>query len=188
MKLLLVGATTRPHGLAGALVLLAYHPASDLWSDPGQRTLYVLPPGTPYKDAQGRPRDVVEVEGAQPFHDWTVDRRAPDRWTLRLPGVTGRTAAESWTKRLLAIESEDLAQPQAGEFLFYEVPGWQVFTTAGELIGEVVRATHTHVDLFEVRPVGGGPTFFIPVIADVVKTIDRDEGRIVIDPIEGLVP
>jgi len=188
MKLLLVGATTRPHGLSGALVLLAYHPESDLWSAPGQCTLYVLPAGIPYKDAQGRPRDLIEVDGAHAFEHWSVERPAPDRWTLQLNGVTGRTGAEAWTKRLLAIQSSEVDPPGTDEFLFYEVPGWQVFTTGGELVGEVVRAIHTHVDLFEVRPVGGGPTFFIPVIAEVVKTIDRHEGRIVIDPIEGLVP
>ena len=74
------------------------------------------------------------------------------------------------------------------EVFFYEVPGWQVVTLDGEAVGTVVRAVEGATDLLEIRPASGGPTFFVPFVDQIVREVDRDGGRVVIDALEGLLP
>src|SRR5213080_206622 len=67
-----------------------------------------------------------------------------------------------------------------------EVVGFRVETTGGESLGAVAETFPTGLnDVWVVR--GGGREHLIPVVADVVRAIDRATRRIVIEPLPGLL-
>ncbi|MGM0574149.1 MAG: ribosome maturation factor RimM [Myxococcota bacterium] len=186
MRILLLGAVTKAHGLRGQVQILPFHADSPRW-EPGE-TLHLVPAGLVSRE-RSRREDVVEVDEARPVRLEGVHPAPKDRLVARLEGVRFRDQAEALVGALLGVLPEDLEDDLGdGEYWYFEVPGWEVVDLAGEAIGTIVRAIPAHTDLFEVRPVGGGPTFFVPVVDQVVSSIDRARGRVVVDPIEGLIP
>ena len=72
------------------------------------------------------------------------------------------------------------------EFYYHEIEGFRVETNDGRALGEVVETFATGAnDVWVVR--GGGRVYLIPVIADVVRSIDRKARHIVIEPLPGLL-
>ena len=79
-----------------------------------------------------------------------------------------------------------LEEPADGEFWFHEVPGWKVEDSDGHALGHVVQALDGAQDLLEVRPPGGGETFFIPVVEAFIVEVDRPNKRFIVEVPEGL--
>ena len=108
------------------------------------------------------------------------------RLLVSLDAVDDRDAAEALVGARLIVRAGDLPPPAEGEFYYHELAGFRVETTAGEALGTIAETFPTGVnDVWVVR--GGAREYLIPVIADVVRAIDRDEGRIVVEPIPGLL-
>ena len=105
---------------------------------------------------------------------------------LELEGITDRTAAEALLRARVLVPATALPPLEAHEFYYHEIEGFRVETTDGRHLGEVAETFATGLnDVLVVR--GTGREYLIPVIADVVKTIDRDARRIVIEPLPGLL-
>jgi 16S rRNA processing protein RimM len=101
-------------------------------------------------------------------------------------GVSDRTAAEGLTGARILVPTADLPPPSDDEFYWHEVLGFAVVTVDGRALGELVETFSTGLnDVWVVR--GSGGEHLIPVIADVVRAIDRAARRIVIEPIPGLL-
>jgi 16S rRNA processing protein RimM len=87
--------------------------------------------------------------------------------------------------RVLVLQA-DLPPPGDDEFYYHELEGFAVATTDGQALGSIVETFATGAnDVWVVRD--GRREYLIPVIADVVRSIDRDGRRIVIEPIPGLL-
>lgn len=184
MKLLLLGVLGRPHGLRGELGVKAFNPDSPSWS-PGAEVLLVAP-----REPDDADPDLLEVD-EDDVHVVTVRSLrtgGKGRHVLTLAEVSDREQAETLHQWRVMAPVAALTAPADDEFFFWEMPGWRVETGAGEVIGEVVAATSTTIDLLEVRPTAGGETFYVPLIADVVLAVDRARRVVVIEPIEGLLP
>ena len=103
-----------------------------------------------------------------------------------LDGVSDRTAAEALAGTMVLVRQRDLPPLAADEFYHHEVVGFVVETEAGESISTVAETMSTGLnDVWVVRD--GAHEHLIPVIADVVRSIDRDARRIVIAPMPGLL-
>lgn len=103
-----------------------------------------------------------------------------------LDGVTDRTAAEALAGTVVLVRQRDLPPLAADEFYHHEVVGFAVETEAGEALGTVAETMSTGLhDVWVVRD--GAHEHLIPVIADVVRAIDREAKRIVIAPMPGLL-
>ena len=73
-----------------------------------------------------------------------------------------------------------------GQYYHFQLVGLEVWTTRGELLGNITEIlTAESNDNYVVSGTGG--EILIPAIEDVVKSIDLNNGRIVIEPIEGLL-
>src|SRR5262249_30234776 len=71
-------------------------------------------------------------------------------------------------------------------YYHHEVLGFTVETTGGAVIGTIAAITVNGLhDVWEVRD--GTREHLIPVVADIVRTIDRESRRVRIDPIPGLL-
>ena len=105
---------------------------------------------------------------------------------LALDGVTDRTTAESLVRARVLVAPAALPPLAEHEFYYHEIEGFRVETRDGQQLGEVVETFSTGAnDVWIVH--GGGREYLIPVIADVVKVIDRDTRCIVIEALPGLL-
>jgi 16S rRNA processing protein RimM len=105
---------------------------------------------------------------------------------LALEGVADRTAAEGLVRARVLVAATALPALAPDEFYYHEIEGFRVETDDGRALGEVVETFATGAnDVWVVR--GGGREYLIPVIADVVRSIDREARRIVIELLPGLL-
>jgi 16S rRNA processing protein RimM len=103
-----------------------------------------------------------------------------------IDGISDRTAAEALAGTTVLVRRSDLPPLAADEFYHHEVVGFAVETETGESLGTVAETLSTGLnDVWVVR--AGEHEHLIPVIADVVRTIDREARRIVITPMPGLL-
>ena len=103
-----------------------------------------------------------------------------------LDGVTSRDAAEALVGSRILVDVRDLPPAADDEFYYHEVARFRVETTAGESLGEIAETFATGLnDVWVVR--GGAREHLIPVTDEVVRAIDRDARRIVIEPLPGLL-
>jgi 16S rRNA processing protein RimM len=105
---------------------------------------------------------------------------------VAFPDVTDRTSAETLVGARILVRTADLPPVRDGEFYYHELVGFRVETMAGRQLGEIVETFSTGTnDVWTVR--GPGGEHLIPVIADVVRDIDRSARRVVIEPLAGLL-
>lgn len=181
MKLLLVGEVGKPHGVNGACFVRRYNPNSTMWR--AGAVFLTLAADVAKGD--------VDTLDAEPLGELKVvsgTEHKAERYVCRFDGHRGRLAAEALRGLRLAVPMDALAEPDADEFFYYEVVGWPVVTLDGATVGKVRRIVETYAELLEVVPVGGGVSFFVPLVAAIVTDVDRVGKRVVIDPPEGLLP
>lgn len=178
---MLIGAIARPHGVKGDVQVVPFNLESPHWR-----------PGTPFcvlpKHKANGKTDVVESGPLESLTIKRVSAGAKGRLVVWFDGLSHRDAAEAYKGAWLALSEDALGELAEDEFWYHEIAGWQVCTLAHELIGEVVRIVDGATDLLEIRPKRGGETFFIPMVDEFVIEVDRENAKIVIDPIEGLIP
>src|SRR5690242_5548299 len=105
---------------------------------------------------------------------------------VALRDVNDRNAAEALIGARLLVRAEDLPPPAADEFYYHEVDGFRVETTDGTPLGTVHETFSTGLnDVLVVR--NADREHLIPVITDVIRTVDRNARRIVIEPMPGLL-
>ena len=105
---------------------------------------------------------------------------------LRLESIETREEAEQLRGTYLGIRRDEVLTLEDDRFYHFEIIGFNVITVSGREIGyveEVMDLTANAV--LVVRNVGCES--LIPVIKDVIKEIDKDNRKILIDPINGLI-
>lgn len=97
---------------------------------------------------------------------------------------------EKYRDGILKIEADQLDEAEEldeHEYYYFEIIDCAVYTVDGEEIGTVVEILETGAnDVWAVKT-PTGKTHYIPYIEDVVKDIDIDNKKIMIDPLEGLL-
>ena len=86
----------------------------------------------------------------------------------------------------MEIEHNQPSPLPEGQYYHHQIIGLQVRTVDGEILGSIIEIiTGKSNDNYIVR--GAGGDILIPAIDDVVKSIDIEQGYIVIEPIDGLL-
>jgi len=86
----------------------------------------------------------------------------------------------------IEIHHSQLQPLPEGQYYHFQLIGLGVETTQGELLGNITEIlTAESNDNYVVS--GDRGEILIPAIEDVVKSVDLNKGRIVIEPIEGLL-
>nr|NIP82651.1 16S rRNA processing protein RimM [Gemmatimonadota bacterium]NIQ58566.1 16S rRNA processing protein RimM [Gemmatimonadota bacterium]NIU78888.1 16S rRNA processing protein RimM [Gammaproteobacteria bacterium]NIX47565.1 16S rRNA processing protein RimM [Gemmatimonadota bacterium]NIY11936.1 16S rRNA processing protein RimM [Gemmatimonadota bacterium] len=77
-------------------------------------------------------------------------------------------------------------EPGEGEYYYHQLLGLEVETVDGEVVGRVREVYETEPrHLLEVK--GGGRVRLIPFDRRIVRSVDPEARRLVIDPPEGLL-
>ena len=126
---------------------------------------------------------MVEITGVRTAYK---ARQKTPSLLLALAGVSSRSEAEAQCGAALLVDEAALPRLAAGEFYHYRLIGLAVETVTSEQVGVIdgVLTTPAH-DVLVVR--NGTDEHLIPVVADVIHTIDLSGRRVVIDPPPGLL-
>ncbi|HVO27080.1 MAG TPA: ribosome maturation factor RimM [Candidatus Margulisiibacteriota bacterium] len=130
---------------------------------------------------------VVLRRGTQELERRIVGVRPHKRLLLlTLEACDSMSAAEALVGCEVCVSEDDLPPASPDELYHYQLLGMTVVTTAGAEIGVVteVLALGSN-DVCVVR--ADEREHLIPLIADVVRHIDRADKRLVIDPLPGLL-
>jgi 16S rRNA processing protein RimM len=166
-RLIALGSIVGTHGVGG---LLRFHSRSDVAAAlAAVSTIHLAAPGTeplPWK-----------VVSAKPHGHFVL---------LRLEGIDGIDRAATLVGAVVSVPAAALPVAGPGEFYAYQLEGLEVLTVAGGRLGSVESVFPTGSnDVLVVRD--GARELLIPVIADVIRTVDLDARRVVIEPIAGLL-
>ncbi len=169
---LVVGHVSKAHGTAGEIQIWLLTDRPDEVFAPGARVLLGDREG-----GVGRVPDERKVEARRPYKGGLL---------VMLEGVGDRGEAEAIAGRYLLVPAEEASPLEEGEVFYHQLLGLQVETVAGEAVGRIreVFETEPH-HLLEVKD--GNRVHLVPFASWVVKDVDLEHGRVVIDPPEGLL-
>jgi 16S rRNA processing protein RimM len=165
--LLRIGRVVGAHGLVGALRVRPDNPDGDAFAQV----------------------DHVYLEIGDTVNEYkllTASRANRSSMKILLEGISDADAAEKLRGAEVLVAKADLPPAQPGEFYYYQVVGCEVVTTDGQRLGVVEEVFSNGAnDVWVVRD--GKTEVLVPVIADVVKTIDLDAHMITVEAVPGLL-
>jgi len=167
-RLVAVGKVVRTHGVRGAVKVFAYG-----------ETLWGLGPGVAFA--------VRHPSGSQVSRLTTIEIKPQGKYLLmRFEEILAMEPAQALVGADLLLREDQLPPLDEGELYHYQLIGLTVITTQGSLVGTIrsIMETGSH-DVYVVERQGGEA--LIPAVEDIIQEIDLKEGRMVIDPPEGLI-
>lgn len=105
---------------------------------------------------------------------------------LKLKGIDDMGTAEKFTDTYISILKDQLRQLPEDSYYLFDLEGMDVYSSEGDHMGKISQIYQTAAnDVYEVKD--KKRTFLIPAIKDVIKSVNIQEKKMVIDVIEGLL-
>ena len=105
---------------------------------------------------------------------------------IKLSPIDSLEAAQRLRGKPVEIHHSQVYPLPEGQYYHFQLIGLEAWTTQGELLGNITEIlTADSNDNYVVS--GDKGEILIPAIEDVIKSIDLNEGRIVIEVISGLL-
>jgi 16S rRNA processing protein RimM len=129
----------------------------------------------------------VQIRGAT--HVIQGARIQGNQVLLKLEDVADRDAAETFRGADVEVPVDEAISLPKGQFYWHQVIGLEVIdTTTDVALGTVKEILETGAnDVYVVRS-ESGREILVPAIKDVVKDIDPAAGRMLIEPLPGMIP
>jgi 16S rRNA processing protein RimM len=106
---------------------------------------------------------------------------------VRLAGVEDATAAGKLRGLSLYVPPSEAHPLTPDRFYVHDVIGLRVERPDGRLLGTVTDYyTGAGQDIFVIREAGTGREVMLPAVKEMVKQVDIDGGRIVVEPVPGI--
>ena len=165
-SLLLVGKVIRPHGLRGLLRVWSYSQSEESFLRGG--TIFLK--ADPEKIHERR---VISVTPHKNF------------FLMELEKLESLEDAERFRGAEIFIRKDKLRRRAKDEYFWFELIGLEVYLRSGLYLGilEEILETGSN-DIYVIR--GGEKELLIPAVHDVVKQIDLEKKKMIIDEMEGL--
>ncbi len=104
----------------------------------------------------------------------------------KLKGIDDINAAEKYRGDFVVVSPKDAIPLPEDHYFIFDLIDCEVVTLEGHFVGKVIDVLQNRAnDLFQVSD--GQREVLIPNVKAFVKTINIEEKRILIDPIEGLI-
>jgi 16S rRNA processing protein RimM len=163
-----LGKVVGAHGVRGELRVVAY--SGSLEALEGKDRVFLRLPG-----------------GALRPHGLRGVKPHKGGFLVRLAGINDRDTARALAGSELALPEAELPPLADDEFYWFQLVGLEVETTSGARLGRVGEIMATGAaDVLVVQREGSGE-LLIPATPEVVKRVSLAEGRMVIEPPEGLI-
>jgi len=105
---------------------------------------------------------------------------------LKLAKIDSVEAVEKIRGQFMEVPQGQVRPLPENEYYQFQVVGLEVWTTDGEFLGRITQILPTgNNDVYVVR--SDDREVLIPAIDDVVKSVELEQGRIVIEVIKGLL-
>ena len=165
-EMVALGTIVNTHGIRGELKLRPYNPDTE-----------AIAAGVTLHLRRGEQKREIEVRSA---------RRHKNCVLVVLDGVDTMNAAEALVGYEVEVPASALPEPEEGEAYHFQLIGLTAVTTSGEEIGVVEEIFSTAAsDICVVRR--AGREFLIPYVEEIVRAVDVEGRRLVIEPIPGLL-
>jgi 16S rRNA processing protein RimM len=167
--LLAIGRIGRPHGVNGEVRI-------EVLTDFPEERFY--PGATPLlgPESGAHPRPVA-ISGVRRHLAWLL---------VSLEGVTDRDAAGELSGLFLYVPRDQAHALADDEFYVADLVDLEVVTQSGQVLGRVASLIETGTA--DVLVVEGGPkTVLIPLLGDIIRSVDLEVRRIVVEPLPGLL-
>ena len=152
---LIVGTILKPQGIRGELKVKPYTDSPEDFKE--FKNLYL----------DGEKRRVLSV------------RVGDGMVFLGLSGVPDRNAAELLRGKNLELDRDEAPEPEEGRYYIVDLLGLAVVTEEGEEIGTLTDIRQAASDIYTVQK--DGKDILFPAVSGVVKEVDLEGGRIVVD-------
>lgn len=171
---LVVGHLNKVHGIKGEIYVwpLTDHPATTYREGVSFRV------SDPAGDQPSDRFPSLEVEKVRPYKQGLL---------VKFKGIEDRTEAEYFRGRYLMRSLEEVEELEEDEIFYHQLLQMTVESVEGEKLG-VVREVYEDVgaaDLLEIQ--GPKGRFHVPLVRAMIREIDVEERRLVLDPPEGLL-
>jgi len=104
-----------------------------------------------------------------------------------LEGIDSPEAAREIVGSFVKTDPGNMPSPEEDEYYWFELIGMNVVTIDGRDIGKIVQVIRTGAnDVLQVE--GPFGEVLLPMIDDVVISVDTDKAEMIVDPLDGLVP
>jgi len=105
---------------------------------------------------------------------------------VKLERINDRTAAEGMKGCYVRLAGDDLTVAEKARIERDKLIGLEVFTGSGDRLGIIEEVIRTGAnDVYEV--VDNGRNILLPAVSDVIREVDIENGRMIIDPLPGLL-
>ena len=158
-----VGRITRVHGVQGEVAVFVISEVPERFAD-----------GATVWLEDGR---TLTVESTRPHKD---------RLLVRFRGVEDRAQAEALQKALLVVPESSSPELPQGSWWDHRIVGCALETDTGRVLGIVRDVIHTGANDVWSAVDDDGVETLVPVLKDVVLSVDMDARRIVVREISGL--
>ena len=152
---LIVGTILKPQGIRGELKVKPYTDSPEDFKE--FRNLYL----------DGEKRRVLSV------------RVGDGMVFLGLSGVPDRNAAELLRGKNLELDRDEAPEPEEGRYYIVDLLGLAVVTEEGEEIGTLTDIRQAASDIYTIQK--DGKDILFPAVSGVVKEVDLEGGRIIVD-------
>lgn len=164
MNRLEVGKIVNTHGLKGEVKIIPWTDYPEVFED--IKEIY-LPDGTKLK-----------LKGV---------KYQKNNIIVKLEGINYIDEAEKLKGKVITADREFLGELEEGVYYVADLIGLSVVTADGEEIGKISDVLRTGAnDVYEVKR-EGAKDLLIPVIDSVVKEVDIEGGRVLVELMEGLL-
>ncbi|TQR20900.1 ribosome maturation factor RimM [Psychrobacillus vulpis] len=131
---------------------------------------------------------IFKADGSKPILVKVASHRKHKNFDLlTFEGYSLLKDVEVFRDATLKVSEKNLSDLEDNEFYYHEIIGCTVVSTEGEEIGKVTEIIQTGAnDVWAVQP-AKGKTHYIPYIEDVVKNVDVNNKKIIIEVLDGLL-
>jgi 16S rRNA processing protein RimM len=129
----------------------------------------------------------VSDETGERMFDIEVMRMAKAHVLARIPGVQDRTAADALRGVRLFVPRDRLPSPEPDEFYYDDLVGVVAETTEGDALGTVLSVQEFGSGAMLEVGKKRGLTLLVPFTREIVPVVDLQSGRIVVNPVPGLL-
>ena len=113
-------------------------------------------------------------------------RRHGSRWLLRFEEAADRSAAEALSGGEISVPDEQAVPEPAGFYYSHRIRGWRCETPAGRALGTVEALDRSAAGPLLTVATADGKSVLVPFVEGIVRDMDAERRRVVLDPPEGL--
>lgn len=193
--LLQIGYVARAHGLRGELKIQLFDATSEalgqlksIWLGPPAAAEGETGSGPGPKGARSLPRGTGAVQQGPRRHRVQGLRELGEGLHLvTLEGLADRTAAEKLQGNAVYADRNELPKLDESEYYVSDIIGDAVLLANGQPVGKVRAVLETAGYSLMVVAREGRTDAMIPMVPEIVLSVDRAARSVVIDPPEGLL-